>query len=201
MTNPNDPTSGGESNGFQYGQPNERESTPSYGSYGSETSSQPDNASTYGAPNQQAYGSGYGQAPGSNQGDLYPEFNGEQAGWALDQKKNPLAPWALGLGIAALVLTITVIGAFISWIVAIAGIVLGIVALVKAKDYGEDGKRKVFSIIGIVLSALSLLLIVGGMMGLAAIFGPTAENCEQHQDDPTAFQRCLEDDIEQRFGN
>lgn len=89
---------------------------------------------------------------------------------------------------------------FVSWAVAIGGIVVGIIALVQAKKFDEGGKRKVFSIIGLVLSALALIAtVVVGIFSFA--IGKSAfDECGDLVNNQSAYQKCMDDFAEDRFG-
>ena len=97
----------------------------------------------------------------------------QQAGWYVEQPGQPKPKKGKALGIIALVLG--VIGLALSWIPFVnyaafvpifAGIVLGIIALVRAK--GGRGP-KVFSIIAIIVSTVALLIAVMWVFLIAAI--------------------------------
>ncbi|MCZ9308515.1 hypothetical protein ACUY3K_07700 [Corynebacterium uberis] len=96
--------------------------------------------------------------------------------WVINQEKNKVAPWALGLGIVAAVLAIAVVTSVLALPVAIAGVIVGIIAVVKARGIAGEGRRMGMSITGLVLSIL-VTLITGFLMIMSIIF------FAQHGDD------------------
>ena len=79
---------------------------------------------------------------------------------SINPNKNGLALAGLILGIVAVVASITIFGLVIAWLVAIVGIVVSIIALTKAKNYAPMNQRKGMAIAGLILSALTLIASV-----------------------------------------
>lgn len=118
----------------------------------------------------------------------YPEEGNylEQPGAAGE---NTVAKWAFGLSIAS-VLSIVVIGPF-AILPGLVALVLGIVALVKAKKFPTPKqKRKGFSIAAVVISVLVVLVSVAALYFALLSFA----KC---QDAPNAdaMRQCIEQQL------
>lgn len=103
-------------------------------------------------------------------------------GWAIaNQARNAWSPWALGLGIAALVcsgfLWIIGLGVILGPILGIIAVILAIIALVKGKNYEGPGKRKGQAIAGLVTGALALLIGVGFFVAGMAFISEWDQQC------------------------
>ncbi len=104
-----------------------------------------------------------------------------------NQGSNTIAAWALGVAVVSLI-SILLIGSF-ALIPGLIAVVLGIVALVKAKKYAEPkAKRKGFAIGAIVIGTLVSIFGVITLVFLANIFGECAD-----YDTPEEVQRCIEE--------
>ncbi|WP_257161249.1 DUF4190 domain-containing protein [Corynebacterium cystitidis] len=146
---------------------------------------------------------------GSDQ-DAYPSFGqtsdatGDYPGGAYPgeyEEKNNLALWAMILGIIAVVLTLTIIGAVfgIGLILGIIAVVLGILGLRRAGKMVGPNRRKGMAITGIVLGSLSILatfaIFAMSFFGLKwfadrGVF----EACEPYIHDDVAYQQCIEEE-------
>lgn len=140
----------------------------------------------YGAP---GYGSaGYGAGPGGST-------------WAMHEEKNRVAPWCLGVGILALVGGISIFFTALAFLVGIVGVILGIVALVRGRKIEGPGRRTGMSVVGIVLSVVSIGLSVlfWVLMGIFASETGIAD-C-MSLTDPAEQQACVEDSVNEWADN
>lgn len=148
---------------------------------------------------QSPYSQYQSQGGGNTQDPYNSTYDGGFENSPLNAEKNTAAGWALGLGIAALACLLavfTIVGSFlifVSPILAIAGIIVAIVALAKAKNFHPARKRKGFAITGMVLSIISLIL--AGVMAAFAVYllgSSGLVECAEY-DDPAAQQQCVQD--------
>ncbi|BAU96247.1 hypothetical protein N24_1985 [Corynebacterium suranareeae] len=157
----------------------------------------------YGEPNNQ--GDGANIPFDANQGSPYaaqqpgfqdPYNTGYTGGFEnspLNAPKNTAAAWALGLGIASLVALVAVVSAVIAPVIAIAGIIVSIIALVKAKNINGPNKRKGFAITGLILSILTLLITAAIFIIFVVVLSNSGlQECATLVD-PAAQQQCVED--------
>ena len=137
---------------------------------------------------------GYGATgtPGYGQG-----YQGAGDWGAAAAQKSKLAPWALGVGIIALLSCLFVIPPVV---LGPIGIILGIVALVTARKLPKEARRTWMSVTGLVLSVLSLLFIVVlAVIGVGIFNSANLEEC-MNITDPVEQQKCVEDNINSSFG-
>lgn len=77
-------------------------------------------------------------------------------GWtAAAVERNPLAGWALGLGIASVLSLFLIFGPLV---VGLAGIIVGVLAVRKAKQNTTEGRRMGMSVAGLVMSSVAFLI-------------------------------------------
>ena len=101
-----------------------------------------------------------------------PQFGGFEA---HQESKNPVAPWALGIGILSLVGSFIFLGSLLG----VIGIILAIVSLVT-------------SILSVIVGVVIL------MIGVSFLNESGVLDCvEQHGDDEAAIEQCITDSIEQ----
>ncbi|MCK7678188.1 DUF4190 domain-containing protein [Corynebacterium sp. CCM 9186] len=98
-------------------------------------------------------GGGYPQDGGAYQGASYGGYPGASPAPA----KNAIAPWALGVSIFAIVLCWVPL---LNWLLALAGIVLGIIGIVKAGKINLPKNGKGMSIAAVILSVVAIVLSV-----------------------------------------
>ncbi|MEJ6012451.1 hypothetical protein WG936_01170 [Corynebacterium sp. H127] len=79
------------------------------------------------------------------------------------ETKNGVAPWALGISIVGLLLTLTLLGILVSWVFVLVGLVLSVIALAKSKKASPMYSRKGMSIAALIISILSTLFIAGAI--------------------------------------
>lgn len=121
-----------------------------------------------------------------------PQFGGFEA---QQESKNPVAPWALGIGILSLVGSLIFLGSLLG----VIGIILAIVSLVVGKKRRPENRRTVMSVVGLVTSILSVIVgVVILMIGVSFLNESGVLDCvEQHGDDEAAIEQCITDSIEQ----
>lgn len=158
MTNPDNPWNNGEGNtpGGQPGQPHPYPggdaASGNTGGYQPYPGGASGGAEPYGAP---GYAGGYQQGyAGGTQNGPGPYGAGQPLA------KNSVAAWALGVSILAFVMTVTLFLAVFAPVVGIVGLILGIVAVVKARRLKGPGRRMGMSIAAIIISVLSIILPV-----------------------------------------
>lgn len=120
--------------------------------------------------------------------------------------RNGFAPWALGLGIASVVMVVTFLVAPLAVVPGIIGIVLGILALRRVRACRPEVARKGMSITGLVLSIIGTLLGIVFAVGLFVLgsaivdeVGPIVEECEASTNSEAELQRCLESRFTEEF--
>ena len=147
----------------------------------------------YGAP----YGESFGPSSGAQQsGYQDPYGSGYTGGFEnspLNAPKNTAAAWALGLGIASIVTLVTVFGAFLSPFLALAGVIVAIIALVKAKNFVPANRRKGFAITGLILSILTLILLAIGVILILVVFSSSGFSECATLTDPAAQEQCIQE--------
>ncbi|WP_454979765.1 DUF4190 domain-containing protein [Corynebacterium propinquum] len=142
-----------------------------------------------------------GQETGQNQaGDAYYAggYGAEQSGGfeALNESKNPVAPWALGIGILSLIGSIVLLGSLLG----IIGIVLSIVSLVVGRKRRTENRRTVMSVVGLVTSILSIVVGIAIMIfGFRLLDDMGFIDCyEQHGDNEAALEQCVDDAMQEQ---
>lgn len=123
------------------------------------------------------------------------------AGWTVvAEEKNKLAAWALGLGIASVVLLLTIV---LPLLVGLVGIVLGIMAVRSAKKNTTQGRRMGMSVAGLVLSAVSFVLSIAMTIALVAFMAPIANDvtdcANQHPEGSSELDQCVQEVLETAF--
>ena len=117
-----------------------------------------------------------------------PQYGGFET---QQESKNPVAPWALGVGILSLLGSIVVFGSLLG----IIGVILAIVALVVGRKHRPENRRTVMSVVGLVTS-----MIVGVVIMVAAynIFDEIGviDCIDQHGDDEDAIEQCINTNVE-----
>lgn len=136
-------------------------------------------------------GTGYGDAA----------FAGGYENSPMNETKNGVAPWALGVGILSAVAGISIIFSVFAFIPGIIGLILGFIALSAAKKrQHKENKRKGMAITGLILSILGIVASV-----LFAVFTMwimkdlNLEECANIQD-PVKQQECVTENVNKKFG-
>lgn len=120
------------------------------------------------------------------------------AGWTVAaEEKNKLAALALGLGIASVVLLLTIV---LPLLVGLVGIVLGIMAVRSAKKNTTQGRRMGMSVAGLVLSAVSFVLSIAMTIALvtfvAPLFGEINDCANQYPKGSSELDQCVQEVLE-----
>lgn len=136
--------------------------------------------------NQNAGLPSYSDIASSGSEAAYPTAQAFSSEGLITDKKNPLALWALILGIIALFCVITLLLAGFAFIPGVIGLIISIIALVKGKKYAPENRRTVLSVIGLVTSLIATVISVG-LLGLTVY---KTQDCAQIAD-PTAKQECI----------
>lgn len=183
-----------------------------YGQYGqpgstNNTNNQPDYQQPYGA--QGSYGTpAYGEQNGASTGYQQADYqsaasyqNGQVSGYGYgtqpngygyqmpygseESKPNGLGVASLVLGIVGFLLSIFAIGG----IFALVGLVLGIIAFIQVK---KTGGRKTIPIWGIAVSAVAVIISIGGLLFWMWIVGSEAA-CDQYPYDSAQYNKCVDE--------
>lgn len=192
MTTPNypygDPGNTGGDN------PGQADGTPDYGSYGSTAGAGGGGQFSGGYPGtggaQDAYGSNYG---------------GGFENSPMNTKKNKLAAWALGLGIASIVVFLTVFTGPLAVLIlaapfiAVAGLIVSIVALIRGKNYQGSNKRTGWSIGGLILSILSLVIVAFFAVIVVVFLNSGIMDCFTDNSTTASQQACVEQFMNENF--
>ena len=113
------------------------------------------------------------------------------------EEKNTLAALALGLGIASVVLLLTIV---LPLLVGLVGIVLGIMAVRSAKKNTTQGRRMGMSVAGLVLSAVSFVLSIAMTIALvtfvAPLFGEINDCANQYPKGSSELDQCVQEVLE-----
>lgn len=128
---------------------------------------------------------------------VYPGVNNEML---PSQKlpKNGFALAALIVGIVGVAASLTILGVFISWLISIVAIILGVIGLIRANKYVQQ--RKGMSIAGLILGGVNLAALVGLVFLIGSILsGSTMEQLGQcaNMTDSVAQQECITEVFEQ----
>ncbi|KQB86529.1 DUF4190 domain-containing protein [Corynebacterium lowii] len=122
--------------------------------------------------------------------------NPEEA-WTVDaQERNKVAPWALGIGIASAALLLTLV---LPIIVGLVGIVVGIIAVVKAKKNPTEGRRMGMSVVGLVLSVISFLISLVFVVGVAQSADEIQACVNTYPEGSAEQEQCIADNISVPF--
>lgn len=87
----------------------------------------------------------------------------------------------------------TVFGAFLSPFLALAGVIVAIIALVKAKNFVPANRRKGFAITGLILSILTLILLAIGVILILVVFSSSGLSECATLTDPAAQEQCIQE--------
>lgn len=138
----------------------------------------------YGGYQEPAYGAaGYGAGPGGST-------------WAMEAEKNGVAPWALGIGILSLIVGVSMIFSGLAFLPGIIGLIVSIVAIVKARKLQGPGRRMGMSVAGLILSILAIVASI--LFWLLAVFILNDSGVMEcfSITDPAAQQTCINDALD-----
>jgi len=139
-----------------------------------------------------------GQTPGQtppqdNYGGYQSTYDAPPAGnWAVDAARNGVAPWALGVSILALVMTVSIFLTAFAAPVALIALILAIVALVKSRKITGPYARKGMSITALVLSIIALVLSVLFWVVITVFLSESGVMDCFTLTDPAAQQACVD---------
>lgn len=196
MTNPNYPygdpgNTGGNPGGNTGGNPG---GTPDYGSYGS----------TGGAGGGEQFSGGY-PGTGAAQDPYGTNYGGGFENSPMNVKKNKLAGWALGLGIASIVVFLTVFTGPLAVLIlaapfiAVAGLIVSIVALIRGKNYQGSNKRTGWSVGGLILSIISLIIVAFFTILVVLFLNSGIMDCFTENSTTATQQACVEQFMNENF--
>lgn len=115
-------------------------------------------------------------------------------GWGQPEEINKLAPWALGIAVLSLVL-IFVIGP-LTIPAAIIAVILGIIAVVKARKIQFGKRRMGMSVAAILIGLITTILMAIGAAGLYYFFNDAdLQECSKLED-KEAVQKCIEEKVQ-----
>lgn len=200
MTNPNYPygdpgNTGGNPGGNPGGNnPGNPGGTPDYGSYGS----------TGGAGGGEQFSGGY-PGTGAAQDPYGTNYGGGFENSPMNVKKNKLAGWALGLGIASIVVFLTVFTGPLAVLIlaapfiAVAGLIVSIVALIRGKNYQGSNKRTGWSVGGLILSIISLIIVAFFTILVVLFLNSGIMDCFTENSTTATQQACVEQFMNENF--
>lgn len=165
--------------------PNDPQQQPDFGAY-QYPSGNPEQA-----PGQQpAYGStpGYGSGPVSG------------STWAMAETPNRVAPWALGVGILALLVAVSLFLTWLAFIPGVIGLILGVIAIVRGRSLSGPSRRTGMSVAGLVMSIIAIILSVVFWVLMGMLVSETGIDSCVTLTDPAAQQQCLEDALNEWSG-
>lgn len=136
-----------------------------------------------------------GQTPQQdNYGSYQSAYDAPPAGnWAVDAQRNGVAPWALGLAILALVMTVSIFLTAFAAPVALIALIVAIIALVKSRKITGPYARKGMSITALVLSIIALVLSVLFWVVITVFVSESGLMDCVTLSDPAAQQACVDD--------
>ena len=137
----------------------------------------------------------YGQTPSASTGT--PGYAGAQSTWAMEEERNRVAPWALGLGIIALIMGLSLILSGFAFIAGGIGLVLAVIALVRGRRIEGPGRRTGMSVTGLVLSAVGIILSIVFWVVASVLLTQSGIGECMDITDPAQQQQCVEDALNQ----
>lgn len=137
-----------------------------------------------------AYGStpGYGSVPVSG------------STWAMAETPNRVAPWALGVGILALLMGISIFLTGFALIPGIIGLILGVIAIVRGRSLSGPARRTGMSVAGLVMSIIAIIFSVIFWVLIGMLVSESGVGDCVSLTDPAAQQQCIEDALNEWSG-
>ncbi|RSZ61661.1 hypothetical protein EAH68_12230 [Corynebacterium hylobatis] len=120
--------------------------------------------------------------------------------WAMAETPNRVAPWALGLGILALVMAVSLFLTAFAFIPGIIGLILAIIAIVRGRSLSGPSRRTGMSVTGLVMSIIAIVLSVGFWVLMGLLVSESGISDCATLTDPAAQQQCLEDALNEWSG-
>lgn len=176
---------------------------------GSGTPQQPNyDAYQYPSGPDSAAGTGYsgddypGYTPGAFPAGDTPGYGGYSAApggaaWAMNEEKNRVAPWALGVGILALLMGLSIVASGFAFVPGAIGIIVGAVALLSARKLTGPGRRTGMAVTGIVLSVIAVGLSVLFWVMVTVFMSQTGMSECIELTDPDQQRECVERSLDE----
>lgn len=120
-------------------------------------------------------------------------YAGAGSSWAMEEERNGVAPWALGLGILALVMGLSLILTGFAFIAGGIGLIVAIIAIVRGRRINGPGRRTAMSVTGLVLAAVGILLSIVFWAVITAVVTQSGIGECASLTDPDAQRVCVED--------
>lgn len=146
-----------------------------------------------------------GPAPGQN-----PAFGSTPAygsapvpgsSWAMAEKPNSLAPWALGVGILALLMGISIFLSGFAFLAGIVGVILAAIAIARGRKLSGPSRRMGMSVTGLVMSIIAIVVSVVFWVLIAMLVSSSGISDCVSVTDPDAQQQCVEDALNEWAGS
>lgn len=138
-----------------------------------------------------------GQTPGYGQAPAYGAAGGVGSTWAMAEEKNRVAPWALGLGILALLMGVSVLFSGFAFLAGGIGLILAIIALVRGRGINGPARRTGMSVAGLVMSVIGIVLSIVFWVVIGAFLTETGISECMSISNPDAQRICLEDALDE----
>ncbi|QGU04782.1 hypothetical protein [Corynebacterium comes] len=133
----------------------------------------------------------YGVTPSGSTGAT--GYAGVGSSWAMEEERNRVAPWALGLGILALVMGLSLILTGLAFIAGGIGLIVAIIAIVRGRRINGPGRRTAMSVTGLVLSAVGIILSIVFWAVVTAVVTQSGISECAGLTDPDSQRICVED--------
>lgn len=204
MTTPNYPY--GDPGNNSGDNPGNAGDTPNYGSYGASSGEPAGGSYPAGATGAGQFDSAYPSSGGGGYQEPYnTNYGGGFENSPMNAQKNKLAAWALGLGIASLVVFLLVFAGPLAVLIlaapfiAVAGLIVSIVALIRGRNYQGSNKRTGWSIGGLILSIISLVIVAFFTVIVVVFLNSGIMDCFVDNTDTTSQQACIEQFMNENF--
>lgn len=137
----------------------------------------------------------YGAAPFASTGAT--GYAGASSTWAVEEESNRVAPWALGLGILALIMGVSLILSGFAFIAGGIGVIVAIIALVRGGRIAGPGRRTAMSVTGLILSVVAVILSIVFWVIVSVVISESGIGECMGITDPDAQRVCVEDALNQ----
>lgn len=122
-------------------------------------------------------------------------YAGVDSTWAMAKDRNRVAPWALGLGILALIMGVSIFLSGFAFIPGAIGIIVAVVAIVRGRRLGAAGRRTAMSVTGLILAAVGVILSIVFWVVVSVLVSESGIGECMNITDPDAQRICVEDAI------
>lgn len=141
-----------------------------------------------------------GEPAGSVPADDYSGYSGYSGAagstWAVNEEKNGVSPWALGLGILAFVMGLSILATGFAFLVGLIGLVVAVVALLRGRRINGPGRRTGMAVGGLVMSIIAIGLSIIFWVVLGVMIANTGMADCVDITDPLERQDCVERSID-----